>query len=97
VTGSLPKPVTGLRRSGAGRTSISVRWTLPTGGAPRTNIQVQWSLSPTGPWISGPLLSPNATTGNATGLVTQTEYFIRVLVINGAGSVVTGPIQTTTL
>jgi FtsP/CotA-like multicopper oxidase with cupredoxin domain len=97
VTGSLAKPVTGLRLSGAGRTSLSVRWTLPTGGAARTNIQVQWSTSPTGPWISGPLLSPNATTGNATGLVTKTEYWIRVLVINGAGSVVTGPIQGTTL
>jgi hypothetical protein len=97
VTGTAPNPVTRVRVTGVGTSSISVGWTLPTGTVNWTNISIQYSTSATGPWINGPLLPANAKAGTITGLARHTEYFIRVQTINAAGVGTTAAVNGTTL
>jgi FtsP/CotA-like multicopper oxidase with cupredoxin domain len=97
ATGTLPNAPTRVRLTGAGSTSLSVAWSLPTTGTAWQNVRVQYSQNPGGPWTNGPLLSPTATSFTITGLDRRTRFYIRVQTINTVGAGTSAVISGSTL
>jgi hypothetical protein len=93
----LPLARTGFAVQGSGVDYVRVKWTNPVGGGPVSYLKYQNSRTgAAGSWSVGATLPPNTTVYTNGGLRSKTKYYLRILAVNGNGTVSSPVISWTT-